>query len=310
MHPFFQTLYRRSVPTFKTNVRTVTFVSTAMNWRELFCNPGKGRNTNDSLNKTRETFLASLLDSPQPEYEDIRNQWNAFLHSLCQDEHDRVTVKKIGGRSANYDFEISFYKDGTCLKTIKTDYKHNASTLQSLPEFFSPAADKPYLSVSYAQWYYHQYLDRVCSIYGLSKPDEVTYLQCVYNNDYDKHPFFRAFYVAEAQGTREQYKQKQQLVKQSINEYLQSFINSLDLRAIEQDIRNRQVNKVFILWNLKEFRADTIRDDELDIVGVEGIKNGNTIVLSTKAGTKYNMLLRWKNHIGILYPAWQISLSR
>jgi hypothetical protein len=48
----------------------------------------------------------------------------------------------------------------------------------------------------------------------------------------------------------------------------------------------------------------------MDLTHVEGVKNGNTIVVVSKAGTKHNMLLRWKNHLGILYPAWQISLSR
>ena len=36
----------------------------------------------------------------------------------------------------------------------------------------------------------------------------------------------------------------------------------------------------------------------------------NTIVCSTKSDTKVNMLLRWRNHAGILNPAWQISLKR
>jgi hypothetical protein len=48
----------------------------------------------------------------------------------------------------------------------------------------------------------------------------------------------------------------------------------------------------------------------MDLTHVEGVKGENTIVVVSRAGTKHHMLLRWKNHLGILYPAWQISLSR
>jgi predicted secreted protein len=42
------------------------------------------------------------------------------------------------------------------------------------------------------------------------------------------------------------------------------------------------------------------------------IKNGNTIVLQSAANpsTTFHLLLRWRNHKGILNPAWQISLKR
>jgi hypothetical protein len=91
---------------------------------------------------------------------------------------------------------------------------------------------------------------------------------------------------------------------------LTEFSSTLNLSTLSSDIRERQSGKVFILWNLREFQSDFIRDDEMEITSVERIKNGNVLVAVSKAGTKHNMLLRWKNHLGILYPAWQISLSR
>lgn len=280
---------------------------------QLFDNPGKGRDTNDRLNNIREDVLANLLNSTRPEHAEMRKKWDMFLHSLCAEPYDNVDIKKRGGRRSNHDFEISYYKDNKCIKHIKSDYKHNVSKITSLPQYFSAATNKAYLPVPYAQWYYREYLDKICDIYpGLRdlKPDEAMYLRFVYNDNYDSHSFFRALYNLDKEGTPEQRKQKNRLVKQSIAEYLHTFGHLADLTLLTNDIRSRQLGKVFILWDLKDFRADTIHEDELEITGIERIKNNNTIVLTTKAGSRHNMLLRWKNHLGVLYPAWQISLSR
>ena len=37
----------------------------------------------------------------------------------------------------------------------------------------------------------------------------------------------------------------------------------------------------------------------------------NTVILTNKNKTvEYHMLLRWKNHAGVLFPAWQIKFKR
>ena len=58
-----------------------------------------------------------------------------------------------------------------------------------------------------------------------------------------------------------------------------------------------------------EFYKDTINIDELTVTKIEKITK-NTLVLQTNSTSKINMLLRWKNHAGILFPAWQISITR
>ena len=40
-----------------------------------------------------------------------------------------------------------------------------------------------------------------------------------------------------------------------------------------------------------------------------GIRNGNVIEVQS-GPTLYRLLLRWRNHKGILNPAWQISMKR
>lgn len=280
---------------------------------DLFLAAGVGRETNDAANKVREEILATLYHSTDTQLAPLRDAWKTFLSTLCPLPYDDVHAVRKGGRSANHDFNLTFLADSAPILSVKTEFKHNARTLEKLPQYFSPAADKPYFPRLYADVFYDDFLDRACQVYpGVAdlKPSKETYLRLVYNDTYDRHPFFRAFYDAETNGTREQYKQKQQVVRESIRTYLDTYGKDLDVARLSADIRERQTDKVFILWTLREFIKDTLQDDELEITHVERVKNGNTLIAVSKAGTRHNMLLRWKNHLGVMFPAWQISLTR
>jgi hypothetical protein len=68
----------------------------------------------------------------------------------------------------------------------------------------------------------------------------------------------------------------------------------------------------------KKFYRDDITPEELTIseehMGIQVGKNGNVHTLIFYTGedktTSINLLLRWRNHAGILNPAWQISINR
>lgn len=280
---------------------------------DLFRTAGNGRETNDATNKAREEILVTLYHSTDDSLAPLRTAWTSFLPTLCPLPYDDLRTTRKGGRGANHDFDLTFLSQGTPIHAIKSEFKHNARTLDKLPQYFSPGADKPYFPRPYADLFYDDFLDRICQVYpgvGDLKPAKDIYLRLVYNDAYDRHPFFRALYDAETEGTRDQYKQKQRIVRESIRTYLETYAKDLDVARLSADIRERQSGKVFILWTLQEFVSDTLRDDELEITHVERVKNGNTVVAVSRAGTRHNMLLRWKNHLGILYPAWQISLTR
>jgi hypothetical protein len=269
----------------------------------LFETAGTNRGNNDSANKQREDFLCILhtLDIP------LAQKWRDFLATLCTLPYDSIQVKKKAGRSANYDLDIRYMKDGNVVHEIKGEFKHNAKKIDALPEYLSVASNKPYLPASYAEYFYDNFIDKICMLDPtLVKPDRNEYIKFVYNNNYDVHPFFASLYANE----RNYYSKKRAIVKTSIRMYLEENARHLNLQALTDDIRSRQSGKVYILWDLEKFVADTIRDEEMEIVSVEKVKNGNVIVAMSRAGTRHNMLLRWKNHLGVLYPAWQISLSR
>jgi hypothetical protein len=88
-------------------------------------------------------------------------------------------------------------------------------------------------------------------------------------------------------------------------------MESTNLAAITAEFQRSQENKWFLLYEAGVFRHDQIKPEELIASSVAGIRNGNKLVIQSAApGTRHEMLLRWKNHLGILYPAWQIDMKR
>jgi hypothetical protein len=84
-----------------------------------------------------------------------------------------------------------------------------------------------------------------------------------------------------------------------------------NIAAITAAFQKSQEGKCFLLCSANEFCSDKIEPEELVITGVIEVRLGKYLVLqSAKPGTTHEMLLRWKNHAGILYPAWQISMKR
>ena len=281
---------------------------------ELFRQAGVGRQTNDANNTAREFFLMTLYHNQDPSVQSIRDEWNITLNTLCPVPYDDIEMIKRGGRRSNHDFEIRFLCNGAVVHTVKAEFKHNASKINKLPQYYDAPANKPYTTTLYADFFYN-YLDRICEIYpGLSqyKPTREDYVKLVHSSAYNRHIFFQTLYQMQNDGTALQASQKRQIAHESVKEYLKLYASTLNLEILSREIRERQTGKVFILWNFREFKfiIDSIRDDEMEITHIEGVKNNNTIVVVSKCGTKHNLRLRWKNNFGILMPAWQISLTR
>jgi hypothetical protein len=210
-----------------------------------------------------------------------------------------------GKRTFKYDFDILYLNNSELIHSVKGEFKHNVVSLNALPQYLDVYENRPYMDVTYAEYFYENYLQKLCEIVSLEKPAKDLYLKYVYQNKCDQIDFFTKLKDSEST----YYRQKQELVHESIRTYLELYAHRISLEAVTREILV-QKEKTFLLWNLTTFSADTIQEDELILTHVERIKNNNTIVLVSKAGTKHNMLLRWKNHLGVLLPAWSFSLDR
>lgn len=279
----------------------------------LFTSAGKGRGLNDANNRLRENILTMLHHVPEDyildneygqEWATLSMKWIQFLKTLYPHEYDEIEVKKIANQK-QYDLDIRYKKQNQIVHSVLGEFKHNTKTLSKLPQYYSAPEKKGYIPVRYAEFFYHNYLDTICQMIPIPKLQKDTYMKCVYQPRYSIHRFFEDLKNSESL----YYKEKQTIVRQSIKDYLELYADDFSLQALTNDILPQQ-NKTFILWDCNEFHSDRIHPDELQLESIEKVDRNNTIVIRSKAGTKHKLLLRWRNHLGVLYPAWQISLDR
>jgi len=276
--------------------------------------PVGGLAANDANNAVREHTVVSLINNSQdytdPAFDPLKTALNAWLLAkkaeLGFGPHTPVRAVKRGGRRYNWDFDLIIGN-----KTIKVEFKYGATSVGSLPEFYNPAANKDFhQGESYATFFYNGYLPQVCAIYGVPLDmTEKEYFAKVHGTS--KKSLFAALYEAEKNGTEQQKAEKKVLADQSIAAWLEQVKDKTDISAITQSFKDSQQGKHFMLYKDGQFYSDKIHPEELITTSVVGVRRGKYLVLqSAKPGTTHEMLLRWKNHAGILYPAWQISMKR
>lgn len=296
---------------------------------------GGGRGANDKNNKERERLLDSVLtntvhdasEEHGPAWVALRSQWDAALRSVGPAEATVVSVKGKGGRKWNYDFDASYtLPSSPSPVSIKIEFKFGGTTLSSLPEFFNPAANKPFHDRLYADFFYDgDYLDRICDLYNISradKPSKADYLKAVHANT-SKLPFFARLKAAEeaevavevveegkTRKVRPLYEAKAALSHASIQAYLAAHSEATNLEALTAEFQRSQAGKEFLLYSGGAFHRDRLLPGELVAESVKGVEGDSLIIQTAVPTTTIKMLLRWKNHQGILFPAWQISLVR
>lgn len=290
----------------------------------LFTNaPVGGLAANDANNKTREHMVLKLLNrDPAIPFSDPNHgpAWRSLADSLYETIDGRFgantssQMKAVlkAGRRFNWDYDLIL---PGATKKLELKVGHG-TRVDSLPEFFNPAANYDFHGgASYAGYFYDNYLPRLLDIYpaqGLQMPTREWYIQKVHGTS--RTPaLFNHLHNAEVSGTDEQKREKKALVDQSITGWLNQTLGSTDIPRLTEAFLRSQGDKTFLLYDraTNKFHTDSIRQEELTVQSVTGIRNGNVLVLqSAVLTTAFHMLLRWKNHAGILYPAWQISMRR
>lgn len=273
---------------------------------------GTGRDNNDKSNKIRESILfegfygrtESMFTDPLygNDWRKLAEDFKTALNELGGS--GPITLKSKGGRTFNYDFLV---KRDDC--EHKVEFKFGGTSVQTLPEFFNPAANKPFHDELYANMFYDEHLTAITTLYGLVPPPKTDYIKEIYKNK-SSHPFFTELKDAE-KSHMELYSQKRTLVAASIKAYLEKVKDTTKLDALTSEFMRSQSGKRFLIYNEGKFYHDRISDAELTAKSVVGVRNGNILVIqSEQPNTTHEMLLRWKNHLGVLFPAWQISMRR
>jgi len=307
------------------------------------------RDQNDASNKVREPVL-TILSSPPTEFlanetygsqwTQVSDEWNKVMTKIAPQTadtadttpHHKIKVDLKAGRLFNYDADITFLdgETGATLTKRKAEFKYNAARINELPQFLSLQARYSLFQASpaiptYDEFYYTNYLPKYIAIdtgrnpndpndiqlalAELPKPPLEEYLNAVTKTDTKDLPFFAQLKEREDILFK---KEKSALVDESITQYLTLYGSQIDVSAFTAKLVADQTDKHYILWKNGKFHYDTIAQEEMSDLQFHSIKNGNTIVLqsATKPSIEYHLLLRWRNHKGILNPAWQISMKR
>jgi hypothetical protein len=268
---------------------------------------------NDKVNKMREELLYKMLnnnnieccDKCKPLYLKLKD--NLKINDIYNRRYNKMDVKSKGGRHCKSDFELTFYYKDNSKYIVNLEFKYGSTKIIDCPQFLN----QPAKECTYHKDYYDNELKILCDKYKINRPNYETYKKNIFKN-YNKkdqtknNEFFNTLYLMDVKGT-EYKKDKDKLVKKSIKNFLEKY--KVDYSYWEDKFKEQQ-NKVFLLCKNGKFYVDKFSDKELKLKNTHYIKNNNTIVLQTKTTSEIHMLLRWKNRLGVLLPAWQVKLVR
>ena len=263
------------------------------------------KNTNDKVNKIRETIIEHILSIPDsfinhPKY---GSKWSSIKCEFCNvmdlQNVSGVDIKKRAGRQYNYDFLLS--------KTdseIKIEFKFNCNSIFKLPQIIQ-ISDNTLFRYSYAEFYYDEYLKKLCHDLDIDIiPTREEYIKLIYKTEVKVHPLFEQLKDCYKKSLEDKKKIKN-ASEESIRCYLEKYYRHLNLSKLS-DYLLKAIDKTFLLWYKTKFIKQDIQD-QFKRINIISIKNDNTIIVQSKY--EYHLLLRWKNYIGILNPAWQISIK-
>ena len=251
---------------------------------------------NDKNNKLREEILLSLSNNSIPEQYFINEKWSKLKEKWANIIKTN-NIKKVGGQK-RYDFVMSC---GSTNKDIKLEFKFNSTSIEQLPQFLQVASNK-FFEYSYAEFFYDNYLEKFKSLCKISDDIEKSvYLKYVHSFDYTKGC---NFFEKLKNNTNDE---SDQIVSLSIANYLEKYSNTINLSKLKDEI-NISLNKQYIFWCPKQenFLVDNI--ESIEYVKFEGYTKSHIKVSSEKL--IFTLRLTWRNHKGVLYPAWQIKLKK
>lgn len=287
-------------------------------------NSSSSKATNHKVNDHRERILIAIggesandkLVPTWRSWDELVISYCLFIHVYCQSlvtfPITRHRLERVGGRKFNYDFNLHLYDSISHYNTFKLEFKFNCDSVYKLPQFLQ-VRENLFLktgSTSYAAFFYDNYLSQLLIGTGIIKPTKEAYTKYVYQTNYDKLSMFRELY---AMDTCVAFKtKKRKIVHDSIQSYLQLYHHQLHKEALSEYLCRSQKSKIYMMYFNGTFIGQTLRTPQItvDLKKHLTIRNKNCIVVPTMCKrTHLHLLLRWKNHIGVLYPAYQIRIS-
>ena len=221
----------------------------------------------------------------------------------------------MAGRKNNFDFIVIFYNsDSQKIQENKLEFKYNASCVDEAPQFVSPMKPSQYLSSSFEEYWFDNYLNTLFEKFGFVMPEKTTYLKEIHK---DKPNCMKEPQLLYYQGTTKSSKYTGdktaidfcEEAKRLSNECIANFINNTDLdtEKISKYLLKSQDSKIYLLYKNENFNIQSKNNDDYIIESYTKNPDKYRYEAVTKSQKKMNILLRWKNGNGIAFPAFQIS---
>jgi hypothetical protein len=150
-----------------------------------------GRSSNDHNNKIRENIITCMSHIDNEYFSDpihgqswikLTSDFNSKMKLICPN-YSFYKIQHKAGRGYNYDYIISFFDESNQkISDEKLEFKFNASTIDEAPQFVSPMKPSQYLSQSFEEYYYDNYLGPLLQQFGLDVPERNIYLKSIHNN--------------------------------------------------------------------------------------------------------------------------------
>jgi hypothetical protein len=277
---------------------------------------------NDKNNKTRENVIGSIINNVVPEEFYLSTAWvrlKRIIHSYLitlgkekrPDVYTRATCVHKAGRRNNYDFSIELeYENGKEIYDV--ELKFNASSINKTPQFVSPMKPSQYLSASYEEYYFTNYLPILFEKISLPLPSWEEYIKQIHSTE---PPCMKKIQEVYYNGCKKSskytgnsddisfYTLSNDLSRKSISSFISQA--TLNIPKMNEYLQKTQENKIYMLFWNKTFVLE--KPEEYKIV--ECIKNPTKYRYDCKmeSGKEIKILMRWKNGNGVAFPSFQIS---
>lgn len=271
------------------------------------------RSHNDKNNKTRENIIGAIINKKVPEsfYENIswqkmKNAVDSYLEKLGGED---FTCLHRAGRKFNYDFDFI-----TPQRMFHIELKYNADAIEDAPQFVSPMKPSQYMSRSYEEYYYDNYLSFLAAKGGLPMPVREDFLKQIHSTKPKcmipyQELYYKGCHKSSKYSGEQDHIDFYELAKEKTNESISTFIEetTLNTEALSTYFQSSQQDKIYMLYSDGEFKKQEVNMEDylIDKVYPNSYKYRFEVVC--KSGKNLNILLRWKNGHGIAFPAFQIS---
>ena len=278
------------------------------------------KNKNDMNNKMRENIIGAIVNnSTHGNYFTSSQRWkhihesiNIYLNDLIDNAEPIASVKLLhyGGRRFNYDFTIKINQ----ILSFNIELKYNVDSVEESPQFVSPMKPSQYMSSSYEEYFYDNYLPILSELSGLPLPDRKQYLKQIHTNiPVCMKMYQELYYKGCKQSSKYTGNEKDiefyERAKEIDNESRSSFIenNDLNIELLSSYLQDTQKGKMYMLYKNNSFKMEKVNMGDYQLVSYEKLPHKYMYVATSLSGKKIKILLRWKNGNGIAYPAFQIS---